>query len=110
MFAYVVKRLISGVLVVALVSMAIFLLFWYGPSSPAQPVCDRETSNRCTPTRLENYENSLGYNNPVAVEYGKFVKGVLVGRTIKIAASEYEPSAVTLDKTATLGRKRGLGI
>ena len=36
MFAYVVKRLISGVLVVTLVSMAIFLLFWFGPSSPAQ--------------------------------------------------------------------------
>ena len=31
MLAYVVKRLISGVLVVTLISMAIFLLFWYGP-------------------------------------------------------------------------------
>ena len=29
MFAYVVKRLISGVLVVTLVSMGIFLLFWF---------------------------------------------------------------------------------
>lgn len=61
MFAYVVKRLISGVVVVALVSMAIFLLFWYGPSSPAQPICDRETSNRFTPQRLEVYERTLGY-------------------------------------------------
>ena len=36
MFAYVVKRLISGVLVVTLVSMAIFLLFWFGPVEPRQ--------------------------------------------------------------------------
>jgi ABC-type dipeptide/oligopeptide/nickel transport system permease component len=96
MFAYVVKRLISGVLVVALVSMAIFLLFWYGPSSPAQPICDRETSNRCTPERLEVYERTLGYDNPVYEEYGKFVSGVFVGRTITIASSEYECAAPCL--------------
>ena len=41
MFAYIVKRLISGFLVVTLVSMAVFALFWYGPSSPAQAICDR---------------------------------------------------------------------
>ena len=96
MFAYVVKRLISGVLVVTLVSMAIFLLFWYGPSSPAQPICDRETSNRCTPERLEVYERTLGYQNPIYEEYGKFVQGVFVGRTLTIASSDYECSAPCL--------------
>ncbi len=95
MFAYVVKRLISGVLVVALVSMAIFLLFWYGPSSPAQTVCDRETSNRCG-DRIEIYERTLGYDNPVYEEYGKFVQGVFVGRTITVASNEYECTAPCL--------------
>jgi peptide/nickel transport system permease protein len=95
MFAYVVKRLISGVLVVTLVSMGIFLLFWYGPSSPAQPICDRETSNRCG-NKIEIYERTLGYNNPVYEEYGKFVKGVFVGRTITVASSEYECDAPCL--------------
>jgi ABC-type dipeptide/oligopeptide/nickel transport system permease component len=96
MFAYVVKRLISGVIVVTLVSMAIFLLFWYGPSSPAQPICDRETSNRCTPQRLEVYERTLGYQNPVYEEYGKFVKGIFVGREIQIAATTYDCEAPCL--------------
>lgn len=96
MFAYVVKRLISGVLVLTLVSIGIFLLFWYGPSSPAQPICDRETSNRCTPARLEVYERTLGYQNPVHEEYAKFVKGVFVGRTLTIASNEYECSAPCL--------------
>jgi ABC-type dipeptide/oligopeptide/nickel transport system permease component len=85
MFAYIVKRLISGALVVTLVSMGIFLLFWYGPTSPAQPICDRETSNRCG-DRLETFEKALGYDNPVYEEYGKFVKGVFVGRTIVFPA------------------------
>ncbi len=96
MFAYVVKRVLAGALVVVLVSMAIFLLFWYGPSSPAQPICDRETSNRCTPERLERYEKSLGYDNPVYVEYGKFAKGVFVGRDIEIFPTTYDCPAPCL--------------
>ena len=31
MFAYVVKRLMGGVVVLGLVSVSIFLLFWFGP-------------------------------------------------------------------------------
>jgi peptide/nickel transport system permease protein len=87
MFAYVVKRALAGVLVLALVSMAIFLLFWYGPASPAQPICDQQTSNRCNAERLALYEEPLGYNNPVYVEYGKFVKGIFVGREIQVGAT-----------------------
>jgi peptide/nickel transport system permease protein len=96
MFAYVVKRVLAGALVVVLVSMAIFVLFWYGPSSPAQPICDRETNNRCTPTKLANFEHSLGYDNPVYEEYGKFAKGVVVGREISIFPSTYECPAPCL--------------
>jgi peptide/nickel transport system permease protein len=96
MFAYVVKRLLAGALVVVLVSMAIFLLFWYGPSSPAQPICDRETNNRCTPAKLANFEHSLGYDNPVYEEYGKFAKGVVVGRDIHIFPSTYKCPAPCL--------------
>lgn len=95
MFAYVVKRLISGVLVLTLVSMGIFLLFWFGPSSPAQPICDKETSQRCG-NKIEIYERTLGYNNPVYEEYGKFVKGVFVGRTLTIASNDYECPAPCL--------------
>lgn len=95
MFAYIVKRLISGFLVVTLVSMAVFALFWYGPSSPAQAICDRETSNRCG-DRIELYEESLGYNNPIYAEYGKFVKGIFVGRDIAFRSTTYECGAPCL--------------
>ncbi len=95
MFAYLVKRLISGALVLTLVSIAIFLLFWFGPSSPAQTICDRETSNRCG-DRIEIYERTLGYNNPVHEEYLKWAKGVFVGREITIASSTYDCHAPCL--------------
>ena len=87
MFAYVVKRLLAGVVVLLIISAAIFVLFWKGPSSPAQPICDRLTSNRCTPERLERFEEGLGYNNPMALEYAKFVKGIFVGREIQVGAT-----------------------
>jgi peptide/nickel transport system permease protein len=95
MFAYIVKRLISGFLVVTLVSMAVFALFWYGPSSPAQAICDRETSNRCG-DRIEIYEESLGYNNPIYSEYANFVKGIFVGRDITFRSTTYECHAPCL--------------
>ncbi len=95
MLAYIVKRLISGVLVLTLVSMAVFLLFWYGPSSPAQPICDRETSNRCG-NKIEIYEKTLGYNNPVYEEYAKFVGGIFVDRKLIIASNEYDCAAPCL--------------
>lgn len=88
MFAYIVKRMLSGVIVVALISLVIFLLFWFGPSSPAQPICDRDTGNRCTPARLAVFEKNLGYDNPWYVEYGKFVKGIAVGREIKFGSAK----------------------
>ena len=56
--------------------MAVFLLFWYGPSSPAQTICDRETSNRCG-DRIEIYERTLGFDNPVHEEYLKSGQGCL---------------------------------
>jgi peptide/nickel transport system permease protein len=96
MFAYVVKRALAGVLVLALVSMGIFLLFWYGPESPAQPICDQQTSNRCSPARLKIYEERLGYNNPVYVEYGKFVKGIFVGREIQVGSTPRDCEAPCL--------------
>jgi peptide/nickel transport system permease protein len=84
MFAYIIKRLLSGVIVVILVSMAVFALFWYGPSSPARPICLAETGNRCTPDRLENYEEQLGYNNNIVSEYGNYAKGIFAGREMPI--------------------------
>ena len=87
MFAYVVKRLLSGVVVLFLISMSVFLLFWYGPSEPAQTICDNDTSNRCTPARLEMFRENLGFNNPWYEEYGKFVKGVVVGREIQFGST-----------------------
>lgn len=105
MFSYIIKRLISGVIVVILVSMAVFALFWYGPSSPARPICLQETGNRCTPERLERYEEQMGYNNGVVPEYLTYAKGVFTGREMPIGNTTIDCEAPCLGFSH---RSRGL--
>lgn len=105
MFAYIVKRLLTGAVVVILVSMAVFALFWYGPSSPARPICNQETSNRCTPEKLAQFEKNMGYDNPIYEEYGKYAKGIFVGRTFTLGNSTIECDAPCLGYSF---RTRGL--
>ena len=88
MFAYIVKRLLSGIVVLFLVSLTVFLVFWYGPSEPAQVICDRQTQNRCTPERLDTFRENLGFNNPWYEEYGTFLEGVATGRDIKFGRND----------------------
>ncbi|TIC85496.1 ABC transporter permease [Nocardioides sp. GY 10127] len=86
MYAYILKRLISGAVVLLLVSFSVFALFWYGPSEPARAMCDTKTSNRCTPERLAVFTEELGYDNNIFAEYGRYVGGIFVGRDITISS------------------------
>ena len=80
MFAFLVRRILSGFLIVVLVSILVYTLFWYGPKSPALELCRRDTNNRCDARRgSSEYEERLGYNNPITEEYAKWVKGLFVG-------------------------------
>ncbi len=98
MFAFLVRRILSGFLIVVLVSLSVFTLFFYGPKSPALELCRRDTNNRCGPTspKLEVYEEKLGYNNPMLSEYGKWAKGLVVDRTITIGTKPYNCAAPCL--------------
>lgn len=87
MFSFLVKRILSGSLVIVLISMMVYALFWYGPKSPALELCRRDTSNRCSPAKLDLYEKNLGYQNPIAQEYGIWAKGLFVGRDIQLGNS-----------------------
>jgi peptide/nickel transport system permease protein len=76
MFGYVVRRIISGVLVLLVISVAVFALFFYGPSDPALAYCPE---TRCTPQRLDNNRTSLGLDRPVVEQYGDYMKGIVAG-------------------------------
>lgn len=93
MGGFILRRLISAFLVIALTSMFVFALFFLGPSNPAGPICDAQ--GRCTAQRLEAIEEQMGLNESVVTQYGAFVKGFFVDRTIVIGG-QYECSAPCL--------------
>lgn len=83
MFGYIVRRVISGALVLLVVSVAVFALFFYGPSDPALAYCPE---TRCTPQRLENIRTSLGLDRPVVEQYGEYMAGIFVGNDFQAGA------------------------
>src|SRR5882757_6265294 len=76
MVAYVVRRLIAIVVMLFAISLFTFLIFFGMPSNPARLTCGKI----CTPERIEQNRHALGYDRPVAVQYGDFLKGLVVAR------------------------------
>lgn len=93
MLGYIVRRLVAAFLVVVVTSMFVFALFFLGPSNPAAIVCNQ--NGRCTDERQALLEHQLGLDQSVVTQYGAFVKGLFVGRTIDLGA-KYDCSAPCL--------------
>ena len=83
MFGYIVRRVISGLLVLLVVSMSVFALFFYGPANPALAYCPE---TRCTPARLAQITESLGLDEPVVQQYAAYMKGIFVGNDFQAGA------------------------
>jgi len=76
MFGYLVRRVVSGLLVLFVVLAATFALFFYGPADPALSYCPE---THCTPQRLETIRTALGLDQPVLTQFGHYVEGIVAG-------------------------------
>ncbi len=95
MFGYILRRIVAAALVVIVTSMIVFALFFLGPSNPAANICNQ--NNRCTPEKQAAIEAALGLDQSVFSEYGRFAKGIFVGRTISVGeGADYDCSAPCL--------------
>jgi peptide/nickel transport system permease protein len=86
--AYIVRRLVSGFILIVLMSLVTFLLFFASPIDPARVSCGKN----CSPALQAQTAKALGFDQPVIVQWGDFVQGVVKGR-------EY-PDDPALRKTA----------
>lgn len=77
MYAYVIRRLFSGLVMLIVMSFATFLMFFNGAVDPVRYTCGKACG---VPGVMERNRAMLGYDDPVPVQYAKFVKGVFVGR------------------------------
>ena len=84
MLIYIARRAAMAVSVILVVLVATFLLFFAGPSDPAQAMCGEL---RCTPQRLEDIRRSLGTDRPVPEQFSEYFKGLFVGRDIYVSGT-----------------------
>jgi peptide/nickel transport system permease protein len=85
LFGYIVRRLVSAFLVILVTSIMVFLLFFKGPSNPAQPLCDM--NGKCTQEKLSLLTEQLGLNDSVVHQYGIYVGGLFHDRDIDFGAT-----------------------
>lgn len=88
MTGYIVRRLVSGLVLIIVMSLVTFFLFFAGPLDPARYACGKN----CSPALIEQTSKSLGFNEPVIVQWGQFLKGTVAGRDF--------PNDKALKKTA----------
>jgi len=76
MTAYIVRRVLLMFALLVVLSVATFVLFNLVPGDPARLTCGKA----CTPQIIEANRHRLGYDDPVLVQYEKFVSAIFFGR------------------------------
>lgn len=76
MIAYVIRRLIAGVLLVIVMSVVTFGLFFASPIDPANFACGKN----CSEAQKKVTAAALGYDDNWLEQWSKFAKGVFAGR------------------------------
>ncbi|GAA2004117.1 ABC transporter permease [Nocardioides kribbensis] len=106
-FAYALRRLFSGALLLVVMSMVTFLLFYASSSTPERYACGQ----KCTAQQLEQTKAALGYDEPITTQWAKFAKGVVAGREFPDdeALREAAPELVTQCEAPCLGYSTGYG-
>ena len=75
MFRYLVRRTLWAILLFIVITFVTFVIFFVGPNNPARAVCGGEQAKReC----LVRATAKLGLDQPMPVQYWKFVKQLVV--------------------------------
>ena len=77
MTAYLIRRVLGMFVLLFLLTITVFFLFNLLPGDPARLTCGKA----CSPAIIEANRHRLGYDEPVLVQYEKFVTGIFFGRT-----------------------------
>ena len=105
MTGFIVRRILSSILVVVLTSMFVFVLFFKGlGDSPARNYCDALHNGQCSPTTLAAIKRQMGMDKSVASNYATWVKGIFVGRdSVYVDGKSYECPAPCLGISVMTG-------
>lgn len=74
---YSARRLVGAIIVLAVIVLALFIIFYTLPSDPAQLSCGRP----CSPDQLTRVRAFMGLDKPWFEQMGDYIGGIFVGRT-----------------------------
>lgn len=81
MVRYIVRRLLALVGVLLLICAITFVIFYVFPANPANQICGKG----CTPSRIATINHTLGLDQPLAMQFLNYVKGIFAGRSFGTA-------------------------
>jgi peptide/nickel transport system permease protein len=87
--SYLLRRLVAAALVLLAIAALTFLVFHLLPHDVSQASCGKP----CTAERREAVRHFLGYDQPVLVQLGEFLRGIVVGRSYGSGAATVQCSA-----------------
>jgi peptide/nickel transport system permease protein len=79
MFAFIVRRILVGVVMVVVMIFTVFALF-FAQGNPAINQCGKY----CTPEKLAEITGLLGYDKTIPEQFGAFTAGLVVGRDFPV--------------------------
>ncbi|MEG3133808.1 ABC transporter permease [Rouxiella sp. T17] len=89
---FIVKRLLSAVPTVFIVSLLVFFLVDFIPGDPARMLAGQMASNE----EVAVIRDSLGLNDPLVVRYGRFLQG-MVDPSVMTSFRTHRPVAVEIE-------------
>ena len=79
MLRFFIRRVLLALLTLFAVSVSTFLLFFAVPADPVLTMCGTRV---CPADQAARIRTSLGLDQPLAVQYSEYMKGVFAGRDI----------------------------
>ena len=82
MLTYIIRRLLAAVLLLVVISIVVFSIFFLVPrlaGATPQDLASRYVGRTADAAAVEVAAKRLGFTDPLYVQYGRFVKGVVVG-------------------------------
>jgi peptide/nickel transport system permease protein len=79
---FIVRRLIAAVLLLLVVSMATFAIFFLVPrlaGATDDDLASRYVGKTASPEAIHEIAVKLGFTDPIYVQYGRFLKGIVAG-------------------------------
>ncbi|MFE7572930.1 ABC transporter permease [Streptomyces sp. NPDC057539] len=76
MTRYLLKRFVGALLVLLVLSVAVYALFYLVPGDPARLAC----GERCSTQQVTQVRERLGLDASVVTQYGHFLQGIVAGR------------------------------